>query len=74
MSRVVAYFTARKLRAKPNAHFVSRIYVRDVATARRVQVDPTSTFWTGATSVYSRDYESFIKHSRFCAANILRAL
>lgn len=65
----VAYFTARgKLRARPNAHFVSRIYARDVATARRVQVDSTSTFWTGATSVYSRDYESFIKHSRFCRA------
>jgi len=28
-----------------------------------------STSWTGATSVYSRDCESFIKHSRFCRSS-----
>lgn len=33
MSRVIAYFTVRKLRARPNAHCVLRIYARNVATA-----------------------------------------
>lgn len=41
MSRVVAYFSVRKLRAKPNIHCVLRIYVaRNVTTAAGgVQVD-----------------------------------
>jgi len=48
---------------RADGHCVLRIYARDVATARG-EFEPT--FWTGATSVYSRDCESFIKHSRFC--------
>lgn len=63
MSRVVAYFTVRKLCARPNAHCVLRIYARNVATAL---VEFKSTSWTGATSVYSRNCESFIKYSCFC--------
>jgi len=41
MSRVVAYFTVRKLRAKPNTHCVLRIYVARIVTtaAGGVQVD-----------------------------------
>lgn len=63
MSRVVAYFTVRKLCARPNAHCLLRIYARNVATAL---VEFKSTSWTGATSVYSRNCESFIKYSCFC--------